>query len=565
MARRSKYHSNSTLLTPAKEVCTAGLYFRLSVEDGDNEEYNSIANQRKICMAYLQEHREIQFGGAYSDNGYTGMNYKRPGYQALYADLQAGKINCVIVKDISRLGRHLIQTSELVEKTFPSMGIRLICVNDNYDSSDANSDRDSLLMPFKLIMNDTYVKDTSKRIRSSIAAKMNCGEYLPSASSVPYGYLRDPKAVTYAIDPEAAPVVRRIFELRCSGMAFNAIAKQLNGNHIPSPGKLRYDRGMNQAEKNRDALWIRGTIRKITGDQVYIGSRVHGKVGRERLGAGKKKHPKEEWQVIPNAHPPIVSRDLFEKVQAVNQRELERLEAHQERSKPQEDYRDLLRGKLFCADCGGLMRAGKRIARGGSKCPNAVFFNCGQYLDSNHQRCCNHYIAQQTIMDALKHLLDSQVGLYADLEQLITQAKRESISGQLRGQLLSLKNRREQLASKLQRSIEDLTSGVLDRETYLRLKVIYEEELKALNEQEGAIQKKLEEDRATLNSAELWLSAVRKYQKVPALDRGILDALVDQILISFDRGVHIRLAYRDPLLELVGQHDSEEGGDLRVG
>lgn len=566
MARKSKYQPDVALPVPTRAICTAGLYFRLSVEDGDNEEYNSIANQRKLCMAYLQEHEDICFGGVYSDNGCTGMNYKRPGFQALYADLRAGKINCVIVKDVSRLGRHLIQTSELVEKTFPAMGIRLICVNDNYDSMDAAPDRDSLLMPFKLIMNDTYVKDTSKRIRSSITAKMHSEEYLPSSSSIPYGYLRDPEAVTYSIDPEAAPVVRQIFELRAAGMAFNAIAKHLNTDHIPSPGKLRYDRGMNKAEKYRDALWSRGTIRTITGDIVYIGSRVHGKVGSERLGAHKKKRPKEEWQIIPNGHPAIVSQELFEQVQTINQRESARWATHQTRAKPQEDYRDLLRGKLFCADCGSMMRAGKWTARQGSQCPNTVMFNCGAYVDSGHQRCRNHYITQKTIMEALRHLLDGQVVLCADMERLIAAARRKaSVPEPLRGQLLSLKNRREALDSRLEKTIEDLTSGLLDRETYLRLKAACEEELKDLNEQEALLQKETEQKKAAVKGAELWLSAVRKYQKVPALDRGILDALVDRILISSDRSIHISLAYQDPFALILNTQGTQEGGDCRAG
>ena len=147
-------------------------------------------------------------------------------------------------EDISRLGRHFVMTSEFVEKNFPMLGVRLICINDDYDSFDENCDSAALLMPFKMVMNDSYVKDISKKIRSSISAKMSSGEYLPSSNSIPYGYIRNPEQNTFDVDEEAAPIVLRIFEMRANGMALNAIAKTLNEEGIPCPGKLRYIRGL---------------------------------------------------------------------------------------------------------------------------------------------------------------------------------------------------------------------------------------------------------------------------------------------------------------------------------
>lgn len=570
MARRSKYGGSLAAASVPPTEWIAALYLRLSVEDGDDIEYNSIGNQRKICMAFLQEHEDLRFGGAYMDNGCTGMNYRRPGFQAMLADLQAGKINCVIVKDVSRFGRHYILTSEYVERTLPAMGVRLICVNDNYDSEDPSSDRDSLLMPFKLIMNDTYVKDTSKRIRSSIAAKMHSGEYLPSAGSVPYGYLRDPEGRTYAIDDEAADVVRRIFEMRAGGMGFNTIARALNADGVPSPGKLRYDRGLAKAAKYQDALWIRGTIRKMTNDVVYTGSRVHGRVGRDRLGADKKRREQEEWQVIPHAHRPIVSQELFDRVQEVNRAELERRAGFEPQAAPGADYRDILRGKVFCGDCGARMTAGKRISRKdkktGPRLPNAVFYNCNEYRDSNHQRCSNHYISEGLMIDKLKKFLNEQVELFADVEALAAKARKSgAVPAVLRGQLLSLKNRREELEARQIRYLEDLTGGILDRETFLRLKEGSRRELAALAEQERALQAEIEGQKAALAAAGAWMAAVRRYQELPYLDRGLIDALVEKILVFEDKSIRICLTYQDPMaLPAEGRLDVE-GGGCRAG
>ena len=422
MARKSRYTSPLQDISDVRPHCIAAIYLRLSVEDGDSLESNSIGNQRKICLAFLEKHSDFEIGAFYVDDGCTGMNYKRPGFQSMFADLRAKKANCIIVKDISRLGRHYIMTSEYVEKVFPEMGVRLICINDDYDSEDAHSDRDGLLMPFKLVMNDTYVKDTARRIQSSIHAKMDSGEYLPSSGSVPYGYQRAPEKGTFEIDSETAPVVRRIFEMRAEGMMFNAIAKTLDQEGIPSPGKIRYDRGITRAEKFKNALWLRGTIRKLTGDAVYTGSRIHGRVTRERLGGDKKARPKELWQIIPDAHLPIVTQELFDQVQEVNRAELERRAAYDKRDNPDPDYRDIFRGKVFCGECGAKMTAG--ILAGRKTTPVSVYFNCNQYRYSNHRRCSNHYIRQETLMDTLKHFLDKQMEIAVDVERLATEMRR---------------------------------------------------------------------------------------------------------------------------------------------
>lgn len=570
MARKSKYGISVAAASALTVDWIAALYLRLSVEDGDDIDYNSIGNQRKICMSYLQEHEDIQFGGVYMDNGCSGMNYKRPGFQAMLADLQAGKINCVIVKDVSRFGRHYILTSEYVERTLPAMGVRLICINDNYDSEDPCSDRDSLLIPFKLIMNDTYVKDTAKRIRSSITAKMHSGEYLPSASSVPYGYLRDPKGCTYAVDNEAAPVVRRIFEMRASGMGFNTIARVLNAESVPSPGKLRYDRGITKAAKYQDALWIRGTIRKITNDVVYTGSRVHGRVWRERLGADKKRRDQEEWQVIPHAHQPIVSQELFDQVQDINRAELERRAGFEPQAAPETDCRDILRGKVFCGDCGAKMTAGKCISRKnrkkGPRLPNSVYYNCNEYRDSNQQRCANHYISEKLIIDKLENFLNEQVEVFTDVEALVAKVRRKGgVPAVLRGQLLSLKNRRDELEAKQIRYLEDLTSGILDRETFQRLKESNRRELAALAEQENAVRAEVEEQKAALSMAEAWMAAIRRYRKLPVLDRGLIDTLVEKILVFEDKSIRICLTYQDPVALLTDGRLEVEGGHRRAG
>lgn len=411
MARKSRYTSLEQKPQPTERVYRAAQYGRLSSEDGEDIEHNSIGNQRKVATHFAMEHDDIKIVEHYFDNGYSGMDYDRPDFQRMMEDARNGIINCIIVKDISRFGRNFIQTSEYVERILPALKIRLICINDNYDSADECADVNSLMLPLKMIMNDNYVRDISRKIRSGISVKMNSGEFLPSASSIPYGYIRNAAGTTYDIDQEAAETLQRIFTMRLNGYAFNDIARKLNEDEVPSPGRLRYLRGVTNAQKYANALWTRGTIRKITSDKVYLGYRIHGRVKRDKLGQEKTRRSEEEWQFIENAHPPIISQSLFDEVQQVNQVELDKWASYEKRNDVLVDYRDLLRGKVVCGECGNHLVAAKGCARPNAKSSSRVFFDCAAYKNSNHTLCSSHYIRQETLMRAIERTLHQQISV----------------------------------------------------------------------------------------------------------------------------------------------------------
>lgn len=551
MARKSRY-AKETVDNKKTAVLRAGVYARLSIEDEDNEEQNSIGNQKKIVLDYLKDKPDIMLCEYYSDNGYTGMNFNRPDYQRMMTDLRSGKINCVIVKDISRLGRHFVMTSEIVEKVFPMMGVRLICVNDDYDSSNENCSSADLLMPFKMVMNDSYVKDISKKIRSSINAKIEHGEYLPSASSVPYGYIRNPEENTYDIDEEAAPVVVRIFEMRASGMSQTAIAKVLNEEGVPCPGKLRYNRGITKAAKYENALWIHGTLRKILQDQVYIGNRVHGRVKRDKVGMDKIRRSEDEWQIIENAHKPIVTKELFDVVQAEMQKTLEKHKGYQKQEAPETDNRDLLRDKVYCGDCGSLMRSAKGLGRADKNGFRKafVYYNCGRYVDSGHYVCENHYVRQEEVMAALTNALDNQLRVSVDLEQLLKEVvempKVVKYQSSSNGYLVSVQAKRRNMEKRLEQLLIDLTDGLIDKGEYAYAKQKYNAEYTKLLEEEHkafASTKRLD---TIMEGYHQWIRALQEYQRFPIINRKLLDMLVDRILIYPDKRVEIQLAFDDP-------------------
>lgn len=551
MARKSRY------VAEVKEekktaMLLAGVYTRLSIEDEDDEEQNSIGNQKKIALDYLKDKDDIAVTEYYVDNGYTGMNFSRPDFQRMMNDLRSGKINCVIVKDISRLGRHFVMTSEFVEKIFPMMGVRLICINDDYDSFDENCDSASLLLPFKMVMNDSYVKDISKKIRSSISAKMDSGEYLPSASSIPYGYIRNPEQNTFDIDEEVAPVVVRIFEMRANGVALNAIAKTLNEEGIPCPGKLRYLRGITKAAKYENALWIHGTLRKILMDQVYIGNRVHGRVKRDKLGMEKTRRSEEEWQVIENAHQPIISQELFDKVQEAMNEAAARRNAYKQQEAPETDHREVFREKVYCGDCGSMMRGCKGLGRANEDGERKAFiyYDCGKFLDSGRAVCSAHYVRQEEIMDTLRNALDTQLCAAIDFEALVKEVqampKVVHYESSVKNQLTSIQSKRRHMELRLEQLIVDLTDGLIDKQEYAYAKQKYNEEYEHLLEEENRLFTSSRRLGNIVASSDKWIRTLKEYRSIPDIDRKAVDFLVKRIKIYPGKRIELILNYEDP-------------------
>lgn len=549
MARKSRAQPLPIELLLEMALWKAGLYTRISVEDGDNTEQNSIGNQIKIGNHFIAGADDIRLVDTYSDNGYTGMNFERPGFQRLLADIRAGKINCVIVKDISRLGRHFVMTSNYVERIFPELGVRLICINDEYDSSDADADASALTLPLKMVMNDYYVKDISRKIRSSIHAKMGSGEYLPASGSIPYGYMRDPENNTFAIDTETAPIVLRIFQMRADGISFNGICRTLNAEGIPCPGKLRYDRGLTNAPKYKDAVWIRGTVRKIIQDRVYIGCRVHGKISRSKVGLDKQSRPEDEWTVIQAAHPALVSDELFEYVQQINAEELEKRRQYARRNDFQDDYRELFRGLIYCADCHSSMSAGKGCARIGGNTPSRIFYDCNTYRYSEHTRCASHYVRQEQIYSVVKNALDQQVKVAVDIEQLV--AATDNLpngrrTSETAGRLAQISQQRKKLEGKIEQLLIDLTDGLISRDEYVYMKEKYTQQMAISMDEEEKAQAQEAALHESLSAVQTWLYAIKTYRALPELNQEVLRLLIKEILIYKDRHIQIVFNYADP-------------------
>ena len=326
----------------------------------------------------------------------------------------------------------------------------------------------------------------------------------------------------------------------------------------PSPAQLRYLRGMNRSDTYRDALWSRTTVRKITANDVYIGNRTYEKVFRNHLNEKKKRQSPEQWTVIPNAHPPIISKELFDAVQQVNQEVLASRAAYRSRPDIGDVQADLFRGKLFCAECGSPVGAAKGCARHGAHSPSRLFYDCNRYRYSAHTVCASHYIRHERLLAALTDVLDQQLTLAVDVERLIheidhsaelTQAKQEK-----QNTAASLHLQRQGLERKLDMLIHDLSAGLIGREEFLYAKEKYRAELNRILAEEAAQKKQVEQMQKGLSAAQTWVRGMQEYQRLPAITRELLDTLVQRISIHEDRSITIQLSYADPFAALRPYH-----------
>ncbi len=310
LARKSRYILENKLVFDDPVILRVGFYARLSVEDGDNEISDSITTQLAIGAGFFALNKELIHVKTYIDDGYSGLDFERPDFQNMMDDLRSGLINCVVVKDVSRAGRNYKKLGTLLGETIRDMGVRFFSILDEYDSAEDEDGLPKLNVILQTVLDQKFSEDISKKVSSSIRAKTELGEFLPAAGSIPYGFLRDAANVTYKVDEEVTAVILKMYDMRSERESISAITNYLNEQNIPSPGRLRYLRGVTSDEKLKDSKWSRSTVRKILTDVAYIGYRVHGRKQKETFHLPKKATDSDKWIIIENAHPAIVPPDL---------------------------------------------------------------------------------------------------------------------------------------------------------------------------------------------------------------------------------------------------------------
>lgn len=553
MARKSRKNTGAVIETPVQtsNYFSTAIYVRLSIENsGKDDDGDSIANQISFCKAYLTEHADLKLYGIYEDNGEKGTNFDRPEFKRMMDDIRSGKVKCVLVKDLSRFGRDYIEAGEYLEKIFPFMGIRFISITDGYDSLTCDDAEGALMIPLKNMINDVYAKDISRKIITSFRARQEKGEFLPAFA--PYGYVKSKEvAYRYEVDQETAPYVRMIFEWKAEGVSHNEICKRLNVMGAVTPARRKVDLGIWRAERYKNTVWFGRTIIDILKNPTYTGCIVYGRIPKS-LYEGIKMHraPEEEWRYVHEAHEPIISQELFDKVQKMFADRAKKVQKKMNENAPlRELVTNHFKGKIYCGDCGKRMRFVKPTDKRYPIDQNHAVYVCGGYLDSGYNRCSRHSIRYPLVAEAVLAAIKVQLEFALKQEQLIRQMRGSvrvrNLIDKYVGQINYLSQELKKINSKREALFENFAEGILDDAEYQFAKKKYDDEA-------TEIEKKLTVEKAkktqlddVLSLSNKWLGAIRQAESVVEIDSDLVKHLVSSVKIFNDNRVEVELNFAE--------------------
>jgi len=520
------------------KIWNATLYLRLSRDDGDKEESNSITGQRELLRDYIRNRPEFHEYAVRIDDGFTGSNFERPDFKKMMEDVKEGRTDCIIVKDLSRFGRNYLDAGEYIEKIFPFLGVRFIAVNDNYDSLAGKNASDDLIIPFKNLINEAYCRDISVKVRTQLEIKRKSGQYI-GAFAV-YGYMKDEADKNRLIvDEYAADVVRDIFKRKLEGMSPQDIATRLNQSGILSPMEYKKSLGMKFAtsfKANPQAVWSANAVLRILKNQVYIGVLTQGKETTPSYKVRKRvTKPEDEWTVIPDSHEAIIPREDFESVQKV-------LSLDTRRS-PEDSNVQLFSGMVFCGECGASM-VRKTVPSGNKK---YVYYVCSAHKQD--KSCSSHGIRDAALEEVVLETVKQYIRDVVDLDDLLamtdTAPLRTAEAQKVQRQLDKKRSEHERLQKLLMSLYENLADGIIDREEYARFKQSYTERAAECEKQMDALQESLVQIKEHGGEHREWMAQFRKHQNITELERSIAVALIDRILIYKDNRVEVHFRFED--------------------
>lgn len=519
-------------------------YCRLSKDDGENKISESIENQMKMIREYVSRSDDLEIADIYIDDGYSGLYFaNRPEFQRMMEDVYKGRIQGVITKDISRLGREHIETSNYIERVFPSLGIRYIAILDGVDSVSHSNEE---LAQFKTLFNDMYSRDISKKIRGSLAAQKKRGQFM--SGFAPYGYVKNPEDKHhFIVDEEAAKIVRKIYNLYLTGYSKAGIAKILNKEGILTPSeykrKVQGLRYANALEKSGAKGWAYPTIDVILRNRVYTGAMIQHKSEKISYKVEKFRYIEEEQQyIVEDMHEPVISKDTFEQVQDAMKKRT-RIAGFNSEVRKVNPYA----GILVCGDCGyNLQRV---TCRDG--------YECSSYHNKGNMMCCSHFIKKDTLDSIVKNEIQRQAKLALkenDKDEILKAAERKK---EMKRRSLQAGQRIDRLESELagiqkykKKTYENYVDGILTKEEYLTYKTDYEK-------QEQDVRRKIQQAEAEKEcfgeaeqNYENWIEKFIQYGTLTEVTREIVTELIDKIIVNSGKSIDIEFKYQSPYLEI---------------
>lgn len=542
---RSRYKSNE--ITKKKFNCAA--YIRLSQEDGDKEESNSVTSQREIIDYYLKNENEIELYDYYIDDGFTGTDFKRPSFQRMLDDIQKGSINTIIVKDLSRFGRNYIEVGNFIEQVFPQYKIRFISISDKIDNFKNPESLNSMIFPFKNMINEEYCRDISRKIRSVKLIGAKKGNFMQGLA--PYGYIKNPEDKhKFIIDDEAAKIIKLIYKKFIDGEGYGAIVRYLNDNDIYCPSRykkevqnLKYGNPSCTEETISNKKWTIQSVKSILENQVYCGDLIQGK----QKCLSHKNHKsirtdKEEWIIVENTHDAIITREEFKKVQKILE---EKQYTGAIKSQP-----NLYAGHLKCGKCKKIMiRKYTGHRRSNPEIMNYNYY-CSTYTNISRNECIKNMIRSENLDKIVLKAIKHQIKLYLKADKLIDEIINQGTDNDTKATIERIEKEMKEKRKIKQKFYEDWKLGIITKEEYMKYVNGAEKTINILNDRYKKYSEKLEEEEKLNDNKEIFKN-IKEYENIKTLNKKLIDDLINNIYSNEDGTIEIEFKYQDEYKKLL--------------
>lgn len=534
----------------------AALYIRLSKEDGDKGESNSVTSQREILKEYLKLHPDIEHYDTYIDDGWSGTNFDRPDFIRMMEDVYAGNVNCVIVKDLSRFGRNYTDSGNYLDNVFVRLRVRFIALNNGVDtaSNNMNAATQCISVGVTNVINESVAATTSVNVRGTLNVNRVQGKFIGSFPT--YGYLKDPNDHhKLIIDEEVAPVVRSIFEMFIAGKSIIGIAKELNEEGIPNPSMYKKLKGFNYKHpvgKSNDGLWPDSSVRRILKNEMYIGNMVQGKNTTISYKIKQcRAIPKEDWIIVENTHEPIISKETFEKAQSLFNKNI--------RVSPQKKEVDLFSGLVRCGDCHRAMNKKSNV----HSYATYHYYRCVTARKMKKSACGNHTIRIDKLEDAVLTVIQNMIDTAIDMDELLQKinanSKRKKESKHLKKTIETQTAEREKCTQMMIDLYPDWKNGLISQEEYLILKQNLADKIESLDKMIENLTETAKSYEEGVNDENEFISHFKKYGKIKSLTRSLVTELIDEILVHEGGKITVKFKFRDAFKDAMDYIEMNKG------
>ena len=564
MARKSRKESGvQTRESFSKTIgYQVGFYLRLSDKEAKDRDSESIENQFVLLKDFIKNKPDFRLISTFTDDGKTGTNFRRSGFEQMMDEVRSGRINCIIVKDLSRFGRNYLEAGHYIEHVFPFLNVRFIAVTDGFDTLTATPAQLSYLIPLKNIMNENYARDISKKERSAKKVLRKKGCFLGAYAM--YGYEKTSDKHVIGVDPEAAVHVKTIFDLCEKGYSDSAIAKYLNERKVLCPARYKYEKGIvKNAKYANTSGWYPQTIAGILTSRVYIGDMVQGARRSKEIKGKKEVVPKSEWDIVSGTHEAIISKEQFDRVQEIRMdrhRQYEKMIQENRRLAGKSENSGILKGKVFCGDCKRAM-----VRKHIKSCKDKYRYVCD--IHEKTGQCSRKFLPEQELFEMLGCLIRRQIEAACQVKEWLHSREQEEARELFRFEqtLRETEDKRNRLVQKMAALYQDWKEGILDQDEYLYMKKRYEEELTGCEGEREELMGRKQEYIMAYTSENPALKAVSEIPYDFVLSRELVDRLIERIEIYEVNRVRVSFKFQDEMQRLLRAKEagviSEERGE----